>query len=148
MERREAAALDRHLTRDPFDTGDADQREYVCRCGKPLSSDPSFLLETTKLVPCSGKVSGFECRYDDGTHEAILRILGEEHRGESYTVAYSAECGTQKGDRYGSEETEINPLFSEEWTHAPHFFVEPDGASQIEVRVCSDCDHHNAEIIA
>lgn len=40
-----------------------------------------------KVQHCDGKITSYECEYDEG----LINILGEEYRGKTYKIYYSCD---------------------------------------------------------
>ena len=126
-------ALDRYLTREPPEPPEYELLRCAS-CGRFLSTEADATREFVTLHRCDGEAHVIEQTHD----EAVLAIIGEEHRGETYTMAYPPACGgkTASHEQQGSDAFEIKPDEAEEYRHAPHFFADPWGGYQAAVRVC------------
>lgn len=135
------AALDRYITRGPYDDCGGEPVTYTCSgCGRVLKHEPDGVREWVVLRRCDGKPKVIECVYGAvPSDEGILQIIGEGHRGESYRLGYAPACGTKAGSRDQSYDGEIDPDKASEWRHEPHWFVEPYGYQAAEIRVCAGC---------
>lgn len=136
MDRRAAAALDRYLTRSPYDDCDEPVQPKCCVCGVFLPAEPSYKVEADAVRHCDGQPLVFEEEQQD---DAVLAIIGEEHRGEKYTLAYAPACGTKEGGpgNCGGDQSEIHPDEADEWKHEPHTFPDPWGSGTTLVWICS-----------
>lgn len=142
-------ALDRYLTREPDYFRDGEPAALKCSgCGKFLREQEDGIREWVNVERCSGEPSVIECTYGDAaSDEQILAIIGEEHRGKTYRVAFSAACGSMKGSGHATYDGEVSPDKVEEWKHDSHFFVPEWGYQQVAVRVCK-CGHVNEEALS
>lgn len=141
MDRREAADLDRWLTR-PDDATIYDGM-YCGQCKEILPAKPSYSVDSVRVHPCDGipqVVVGIRGYLD--WFEPILIAIGSD--GESHSVAYTPACGTRDGGHEAELGKEIEPAEAEEWRHEPHFFAEESDRERVEVRVCSN-GHENRE---
>jgi hypothetical protein len=137
-------ALDRYLTREP-DWYDYEPPVYKCsECGRFLKQEPDGKREAVAVRHCDGKPHVIECEHD----ESVLQIIGEEHRGEKFKVAYTAACGGMEASSHLTYDGEISPDQVEAYTHDPHWFVDDVWGYQIfEIRTCV-CGHYNEEPVA
>ncbi len=99
-------------------------RPHCEKCSGFLAIYPEKVESWEETVPCSGIPRELVCHYNDGTHEAILRIIGEEYRDQTYTVYYT-DCGEETG----------------EGGHPAHDHITSDGI--YEYRTCHRCGHLN-----
>jgi len=141
-------ALDAYLTRAPYWYDDGEPPIYRCiECSGFLSNQPDEKREVITKVWCDGKPHVITCQYNDGTHEGILAIIGEEFREKTYEYATSPTCGTKEGGESGSDlgSTEIRSEDAPEWNHSPHWTYSPFGCYFVNVRHCRKCGHANEE---
>jgi hypothetical protein len=97
------------------------------KCGGFLAIEPDDL--EVQYEHCDGIPHKKEIQYNDGTHEGILDIIGEEYRDKSYTIYYFTNC-----DKFGWDES------SEK--HEPHSWPIP--YSERVIRHCKKCGHKNS----
>ncbi len=88
-------------------------------CGCFVSEKPIRTYQQNYERECDGKLTQVEISYD----ETLIRILGEEYRGKSYTETYPPVC--------------VLSEFPGEKEHPPHKFVVE--TSTFEVRYCKHC---------
>lgn len=98
-------------------------------CEEELLAQAYRKVETAIYEWCDGQPTKSEYRYDDGSHEGLLEIIGEEYRDKTYAVAYSPVCGNKKAEEFGSYQEEISESEMDEWRHEGHWYVEPMGVS-------------------
>lgn len=144
MDRHTAASLDRWITREPDYYG-ADERELLrcSTCGVYLPDAPDHTVEWVVLSHCDGQPKVIECEHDEQT----LAIIGDEHRGRKFKVAYPAACGSMAGSRHATHDGEVSPDDLEKWRHDPHFYVDDWGYQQVAVRFCAR-GHVNEEVLS
>jgi hypothetical protein len=133
--------LDAYLTREPPEPPEP----LVCDdCGELLPEQAIEKRVESRYQWCDGKPHVIEGQFHD---EAVLAIIGEEHRNEAFSTAYPALCGTKDGDKImHSDASEIATSFVEEWEHEPYWTEDPHGHATIYVRRCS-CGKRNEEVV-
>jgi hypothetical protein len=114
-------------------------------CGGFLKRDAEATREWDVILLCDGKPSRIEQTHDD----AVLAIIGEEHRGETFTICYPAACGSRDGKPgdYSDGGEEISEADLDAHTHAPHWFRDAWGQQQVALRTCARCGTVNEETL-
>ena len=140
---------DTWLTHEPsWMHDDIPATKRCSECGKFLLAQPTGKRVVEEFAWCGGKARVHTGSYNDGSHEGILAIIGEERRNETYVVAYSPPCGTKEGgDGAGCTENqeEIQFLAAEDWTHKPHW-TPAYGAAEILIYTCAN-GHKTEEVL-
>lgn len=140
-------ALDRYITREPDWYDEDEDIGLICQsCGRDLPRHADGKREEVRIRHCSGEPKLITAKYGDGCYdEQLLSIIGEEHRGEEYQIAYPPDCGTKEGSCHADFDGDIDPKKIEEYRHEPHFYVEDVWGYQLfEIRTC-ECGHQNEE---
>lgn len=138
MDRQMSRQLDAWITRDP---PEAPEPLTCHECGEELPEQPTQKETRTIERWCNGKPTVTEEVYD----EATLNIIGEGHRGETYTSAYPALCGSKEPSPVMCGEPEIATSFVEEWEHEPHWTRGDYDGVVVYARFCSQ-GHRNEEV--
>lgn len=135
-------ALDRYITREP-DWGDEEDIPFYCaKCGEELPVEPDGKREVVSIRHCDGQPHVLSGQKHD---EAVLAIIGEEHRDDEFTIVYPPACGGKTVTRESHWDAEISEDQIDEYTHEPHFFVEDVWGYQVfDIRTC-ECGHINEE---
>lgn len=92
-----------------LDEGSSTRLRCIC-CGGFLREEPESFEWLEDAMDCDGSVVVHEVPYD----EALIRIIGEEVRGKSYTVAWSA-CGPDKKP-HAPHRVVLNVAVKSRWT--------------------------------
>lgn len=140
--------LDAYLTREPVYLWPPDPETRHCVfCGCFLKQSPDATRDFTALEFCSGNpqvITG--CKHD----ESVLMIIGEEHRDDEFTVAYSPACGGKEAPEdhlpHGYPE-EIRPEDAPSYEHEPHFMESSHGSPTGYLRICTRCGCTNEEVV-
>lgn len=148
MDRQAAASLDRWITRDPpYDDGERPLLK-CSGCGRFLVEKPLGTRDWVIVEHCNGQPHVVENIYGSlAGDEAILAIIGGEHRGETYRVAFPPACGSMKGSTHMTHDGEISPEDAAKWEHAAHWFVPDWGDQQVALRYCW-CGQLNEEVLS
>lgn len=135
-------ALDRYITREP-EWYDEEPIALKCaKCGRFLKQEPDGKREFVSIRHCDGQPHVLTGQKHD---EAVLRIIGEEHRDDEFTIAYPPACGSKTASQHTVWDGEISESEIDEYKHEPHFFVEDVwGYLLYEIRTCV-CGHINEE---
>lgn len=141
MDRRTAAALDRYLTREPPEPPEPVE---CSECGEEVPDEPIRKVEQVEYVRCDGKPKVLENQTHD---EGVLSVIGQQHADDTFTVAYTAECGLKEGGEHGSYGEEVSPTLVEEYTHEPHWFTPPFGVLTTIYRRCPNGHEHREDVM-
>ena len=137
---------DAYITREPSWMHDDEPPVYRCStCGCFLAQRPDAEIHYMQIRHCSGKAQVIDgCTHDD----AVIRIIGEEHRHETFSVAYVPSCGGRTASHYPQgDEAEINVSDAPGYEHEPHWFEDEHGSPTVLVRTCGYCGVANEEAI-
>lgn len=134
---------DAWVTREPPWYDDEPPVYRCCSCGGFLKSEPNGTREAVSIHRCDGQPTVVTDQHHD---EAVLRILGEEHRDDTFTVCYAPVCGNRTATyEEGGEQGEISESEVESFRHEPHFFADRMGPYIAAIRVCVRCGASNED---
>ena len=133
---------DAWVTREP-PWMDYEPPVYRCSCGAFLKAEAEGTREWVTLSRCNGEANVYaDQRHDD----RVLAIIGEEHAAETFALAFRPACGSKTGAHEQEGDGEIRPEDAADWKHEPHYYAEPYGWQQCELRTCARCGRINEHV--
>jgi hypothetical protein len=114
-------------------------------CEEDLPEQAYKKVEERVFERCDGQPAASEYRYDDGSHEGLLEIIGEEYRDKTYTVHYSPVCGHKTAEEWGGYQEEISEGEAESYKHEAHWFTPPMACSTTYHYRCPN-GHENQDV--